>query len=246
MNQRPTVSLGALNHRAELFRRCFEGGPFGAWEICGCVRRGKGGDELVHVVRPNFGSGNLLWARLREMSIEGQASPWREVEQAREGRWIEEDAAVLECRHEAHPFKHTIALATYANWGVMLAKHTGPASFWKLLGSRLQHAGTLKIHEQHVCSIDRSTPQPTLHRIEVPDEAGFFAMARTRFKQPRHRYEVLDADHWRMGMLPEHYPDNVTAFASPEAQPHLFDNSKPAFSALDPRARAVRQAKRRR
>jgi hypothetical protein len=246
---KPSVSAGVLHFRAMQFRALFDG-TADAWEFTGCVRRWSAGDEIVHLVRPKrtlMDGTNLVWKRGAELSLDGRVGPWREIEQHKnDGHWLDDDAAYVEFRHDKHPFKHTIVLATHANWGMMLARTTGPKSYWQMLSERLHHAGVLKIHRLHVCWMDRSTPTPKPVQLEVPDEKEFFAMARTTWKEPGRRFERLSYNQWAAGMLKEYYPPGMTAFASPAAEPSLFPNDKPAWSALDPRARAARLAKQRR
>jgi hypothetical protein len=114
-----------------------------------------------------------------------------------------------------------------------MAQYTGPEGYWRMLLWRLKHAGTLTLSRGMVQAIDRSIglPAPTLTPVPCGDEATFFRLARTRYREPHTRLDrgIGKSDNvndWARGMLPEWYPPGVKVYADPSTAPALFSNAK--------------------
>jgi hypothetical protein len=217
-----TISHPACRHQAEHLRELCAG-TYDHWEVVGTVRREKPGHDVEHLVRPLWGparaddGGNLVWRRLLELSTEGGCCP------CDGGRfWPAAESQVVELQAGAH--KHTLYCGTLTNWGMLLARRTGPIEFWSMLERRLQAEGTLKIHGGNVCcytAVHQWVP------IECPDEREFFRLARTVWREPNAR-RPWAAAMWELGMTPPYYPEFITPVVDPTTAPHLFTHSKPA------------------
>jgi hypothetical protein len=224
-------------------------GAYEAWEICGTVRRGRPGHSVVHLARPardrvgNRENVNMVWNRAVELLVGGAIGMWQEP--GLPPRWLtggdsDESTLLIDARLDDH--KHTIALATLDNWGMRLVQHTGPPLFWQMCVRRLEHTGVFKIHDGHVCWIDRSITPHKLSRLEVRDETEFFNLARTVYTPPGRRWES-DKNKWLHPKLMqrEYIPAWCTPYVDPASTPHLFPglNSKPAYRGRKPRPRGT-------
>lgn len=211
------LNLHQLVHHAEAFRELFEG-SFERWEFAGSIRRQERGSAVEHLVIPRIdkASINLVWARMVEL-----AQP--RIKQIDVYVYLP-DPADLETQLESCDrlgVHHDLYLATRTNWGVRLVQRTGPAGFWMMLSDRLHHDGTLKIHGGNVCHVNRKDGGVSLDAIEVLDEAEFFRLARTPWKEPKVRFEPKPGRSL-IGMRKAWLPEFLLPYADPAKHPELF------------------------
>jgi hypothetical protein len=219
------ISFQACQNVALDLRNRFGSVCFERWEVCGDVRLRKDGHDLVHVAIPKWGpsagdpEANLLWARAVYLQSLGSIAPW--VSPGGMVCWVEEGSSVIEVDFRGH--RHTINLATKSNWGLRLAEHTGPGTYFRMMRVRLELSGTFKIHAGNVCWYDRRSEPCQMRVIPVEDERHFFRLARTKWKEPPARFAQPLTNTTR-GIESEWIPPGVIPFANPEHQLHLFDH----------------------
>lgn len=225
------VSWQAAEAAAKRFQALFQG-TARSWQVAGHVRRRKDGPmQVLHMAVPGpvaHPDLNPVWARALELLV-----THRLALHAYPGglRGPEPDSTLA--GFDLCGWRHEISLGRPGHEGPRLAELTGPPGYWRMLLHRLRLAGTLRVHQGAVCAINRSLSGPAcgaenLVEIPCPDEATFFKLARTRWRDPAHRFErpVDNTRDWNRGVLPEWYPPGVLPYADPLRSPELFDASR--------------------
>lgn len=248
------VSWQAAEAAGERFRELFAGTAL-AWQIAGHVRRQvEGPMYVVHLAVPKEDPGgyaNAVWGRAVDLLCRRELLLHRYAGGFERGPERESAAAGF----ERDGWLHEVVVCHPDAYGPRLAELTGPAGYWRMLLHRLTLAGALRLHQGRVCLIDRSLApresrgtrkrgnrrrpspdqllacSPALIPIPCPLESTFFRVARTRLRDPRHRFErpasvSSGTGDWERGVLAEWYPPGFTPYADPRRHPELFDRGR--------------------
>jgi hypothetical protein len=203
----PPVSIGECQKQADRFKALFSG-TFDAWETCGPLRRGRPGHTLIHVARPAVRAQDPR-DRAAELVTAGQITTLSmqyladvlELEPPDVGR---EPVPAIAATVGGHV--HLLYLACFVEWGVALARHTGPDCYWHVLVRRLTAEGLLEVEGHRVLYRRGGEPRPPPVVVECPDEQEFFRLARTPWQPPPLR-RCKSMGNWRVGMKAGYVPE---------------------------------------
>lgn len=191
MNEPQLIPVSVANTIAAQFRALFEG-TWEAWEICGATRRNRPAPKVVHVVRS-------------KLQLDQSAASTSYINRVvhRAAQLVEEKSIEhlggndYGGRYVHHGRVHELVIAKVATWGTLLAKHTGPPTFWGMLAWRLQKNRRLWLAEDGAVTRPDTLLKET---VNVHCEPEFFRLARTEWVSPQHRREIRRTN-WPRGML---------------------------------------------